>query len=91
MNLYFYPQLSGGIKTLPLYIMLIVSITPIIKNWPKAKQLDYHYFECLVQVAEAPLTDEEIDLLLTQLTSEEIEKLLEDTDPDDKHMPPSAR
>jgi len=43
------------------------------------------------KVAEAPLTDEEIDLLLTQLTSEEIEKLLEDTDPDDKHMPPSAR
>ena len=45
----------------------------------------------MLQVAEAPLTDEEIDLLLTQLTSEEIEKLLEDTDPDDKHMPPSAR
>ena len=52
---------------------------------------DYHYFGCIIKVAEAPLTDEEIDLLLTQLTSEEIEKLLEDTDPDDKHMPPSAR
>ena len=37
------------------------------------------------------MTDEEIDELLTKLTSEEIEKLLEDTDPDDTHMPPSAR
>ena len=37
------------------------------------------------------MTDEEIDDLLTKLTSEEIEKLLEETDPDDKHMPPSAR
>ena len=43
------------------------------------------------QVTDAPLTDEEIDELLTKLTSEEIEKLLEDTDPDDTHMPPSAR
>ena len=46
---------------------------------------------CSWQVTDAPLTDEEIDELLTKLTSEEIEKLLEDTDPDDTHMPPSAR
>jgi len=38
-----------------------------------------------------PLTDAEIDLLLGKLTSEEIEALLEDVDPDDTHMPPSAR
>lgn len=43
------------------------------------------------KVKEAPLTDEEIEELLTKLSSEEIEKLLEETDPDDKHMPPSAR
>jgi len=43
------------------------------------------------KVSDAPLTDEEIDLLLTKLTSEEIEKLLDETDPDDKHMPASAR
>jgi len=43
------------------------------------------------KIAEPALTDEEIDDLLTKLTSEEIEKLLEDTDPDDTHMPPSAR
>ena len=44
-----------------------------------------------LKIAEPALTDEEIDDLLTKLTSEEIEKLLEDTDPDDTHMPPSAR
>jgi len=43
------------------------------------------------KVVDAPLTDDEIDDLLSKLTSEEIEKLLEETDPDDKHVPPSAR
>jgi len=38
-----------------------------------------------------PLSDADIDLLLGKLTSEEIEALLEDVDPDDTHMPPSAR
>lgn len=39
-----------------------------------------------------PLTDEEIDALLCELSSDEIEKLLEDvTGPDDSNMPPSAR
>jgi len=45
----------------------------------------------IAKVTDAPLTDEEIDDLLTKLTSEEIEKLLEETDPDDEHVPPSAR
>lgn len=38
-----------------------------------------------------PLTEAEIDSLLGELTSEEIEALLEEVDPDDTHMPPSAR
>ena len=43
------------------------------------------------KVTAEPLTDAEIDSLLENLSSEEIEKLLEDVDPDDTHMPPSAR
>ena len=44
------------------------------------------------KVKEAPLTDAEIDSLLCELSSDEIEKLLDDvTGPDDTHMPPSAR
>ena len=40
-----------------------------------------------------PLTDEEIDHLLANLSSDEIEKLLEDVEsnPDDTFLPPSAR
>jgi len=44
------------------------------------------------KVAQAPLTDAEIDALLSELSSEEIEALLSDvTGPDDSNMPPSAR
>jgi len=43
------------------------------------------------KVNAEPLTDAEIDSLLENLSSEEIEKLLEDVDPDDTHMPASAR
>ena len=40
-----------------------------------------------------PLTDAEIDHLLANLSSDEIEKLLEDVEsnPDDTFLPPSAR
>merc|ERR1712223_1414560 len=45
------------------------------------------------KVTAEPLTDAEIDHLLANLTSDEIEKLLEDVEsnPDDPHLPPSAR
>merc|ERR1712223_944836 len=45
------------------------------------------------KVTAEPLTDAEIDHLLANLTSDEIEKLLEDVEsnPDDHHLPPSAR
>ena len=45
------------------------------------------------KVTAEPLTDAEIDLLLANLSSDEIEKLLEDVEsnPDDPHLPPSAR
>ena len=45
------------------------------------------------KVNAEPLTDEEIDHLLANLSSEEIEKLLEDVEssPDDSFLPPSAR
>ena len=46
-----------------------------------------------VPVQAEPLTDEEIDHLLANLSSDEIEKLLEDVEsnPDDTFLPPSAR
>ena len=45
------------------------------------------------KVNAEPLTDEEIDHLLATLSSDEIEKLLEDVEshPDDTFLPPSAR
>ena len=45
------------------------------------------------KVTAEPLTDEEIDHLLANLSSDEIEKLLEDVEsnPDDTFLPPSAR
>jgi len=45
------------------------------------------------KVNAEPLTDEEIDHLLANLSSDEIEKLLEDVEsnPDDTFLPPSAR
>ena len=44
------------------------------------------------QAASAPLTDAEIDALLCELSSEEIEALLDDViSPDDANLPPSAR
>ena len=45
------------------------------------------------KVTAEPLTDDEIDHLLANLSSDEIEKLLEDVEsnPDDSFLPPSAR
>merc|ERR1712165_302043 len=45
------------------------------------------------KVTAEPLTDDEIDHLLANLSSDEIEKLLEDVEsnPDDTFLPPSAR